>query len=166
LAGAAGPAIPGGLPVRLVAGDLNGDGLDDLAVLAAGSGTVDVFYQTAAGGFGAPAQQTGVGVGPAEIILADLDGDRRPDLVVTNRFTGDVSVLLNTPAAPFARELRFRADPGLYGVAQPGGRLAVRSEAEPVGVAAGTFDAGGTTAPVVAHSGSNRLSVLLRSGTR
>src|SRR5262249_31144113 len=41
-----GPAVPGFLPAALVAGDLNGDGLSDLVVAAAGSGQVFVYLQS------------------------------------------------------------------------------------------------------------------------
>src|SRR5262249_45285897 len=45
----AGPTVPGTLATRLAAGDLNGDGLGDLVVSAAGSSQVFIYLQHGAG---------------------------------------------------------------------------------------------------------------------
>jgi hypothetical protein len=161
----AGPVIPGGLPVRLAAGDLNGDGRGDLVVATAGSDQVFVYLQHTDGSFGsAPDYQTSVGVNPSAITLADVDGDGRLDIVVTNQFSGDVSVLRNDSAAPFTVEQRFRAGAGLYGVEQVNGSLAVDSFEGAAGVVAGRFDEEFGTDLVVTNSGANTVSLLTGPG--
>ena len=166
----AGLTVPGILPVRLAAADLNGDGRDDLVVAAAGSNQVFVYLQNPAGGFGpTPDYQIPVGVSPSDLALIDVNGDHRLDIVVTNQFSGDVSVLLNDPRNPFASALRFRAGTGLYGLDQrdltSDGTLAVRSREGTTSIAAGPFEADHAIDLVVTNSDSNSFSVLRGTGT-
>ena len=95
-------------PERIVAGDLTGDGLDDLVLANALNNSVTVAFQTAAG-FASP-QTFPVGVAPSDLVLADVDGDGRLDVVVADRSSGDVTVLLNDPTHSFATVERFRGD--------------------------------------------------------
>jgi hypothetical protein len=160
-----GPDVPGTLPTRIVAGDLNSDGLEDLAVLAAGSSQVYIYLQSPDGSFvpaGPPSPR--LGVGPAEIALVDVNGDGKLDIVVTNRSSGDVSVLLNASDHPFATELRFRAGTGLYGLETRDGAPAVRSLELPAGMVAGDFDGDHVPDLVVTDSGSNRFTFLRGDG--
>jgi hypothetical protein len=169
------PVVPGvgALPVRLAAGDLNGDGRDDLVVAATGSNQVFVYLQNADGSFGlqpadgspwpSPNYQVGVGVNPSAITLTDVDGDGRLDIVVTNQFSGDVSVLLNDPSKPFGSELRFRAGVGLYWVDQRDGSPVIHSFQGSAGVVSGLFD-GKTPDLVVTNSGANSFSLLQGTG--
>jgi hypothetical protein len=89
-------------PASVAAGDLNGDGHLDLAVVnSAGSHgptptleTVSVLLGTGSGGFGAPVPYSvGVNTYPDAVALGDFNGDRRLDLVVT-LFSNQAAVLL------------------------------------------------------------------------
>src|SRR5262249_55417085 len=96
-----GPSVPGVRAARLIAGDRNGDRLDDLVVTAEGSSQVFVYLQTSAGNFApAPDYQLSTGTDPSDLALLDLDGDHRLDIVATSRVSGAVSVFLNTLPAP------------------------------------------------------------------
>src|SRR5262249_36810203 len=161
----AGPTVPGTLATRLVAGDLNGDGLEDLVVLAAGSSQVFVYLQSPAGGFGpAPDYRISVGLNPSDLALLDVDGDHRPDIVVSSQFSGTVSVLRNDPRAPFASVLTFRGGSGLASLDPVNGHLTLHSREAPLGLAVGDFNGDGTGDLVVTHSGGNTFSVLPGSG--
>jgi FG-GAP-like repeat len=153
--------LPRDLPVRLAAGDLTGDGLDDLVVATAAPAQVLVFLQQPGGSFNpTPDSQAAVGAGPAEITLADVDGDGRLDIVVASQFSGDVSVLLNTAGNPFASVLRYHAGLGAYGIQNVNGTPAAQSGAGTTSVAAGVFGAGDGTDLVLTNSLADNLTLL------
>lgn len=90
-------AVPGSLalPRSLVAGDLDGDGRDDLAVADESNDAVVLLFGLADGGF-AHGGARYVGSSPRGIALLDVNGDRRLDLAVgglgeaaVTLFTGD-----------------------------------------------------------------------------
>jgi sugar lactone lactonase YvrE len=93
-------------PSTLLAADLNGDGLPDLAVVSANG--VSIFLNNKSGtnwwtfgqmGFSPPVNYP-VGVGPETITAGDLNGDGYPDLFVGNS-DNSLSVLLSSgPSSP------------------------------------------------------------------
>jgi subtilisin-like proprotein convertase family protein len=150
------------LSVRLLAGDLDGDGRDDLAVATA-LRTVSVFLQNPDGSF-STAYEADAGISPSDLARADLDGDGRADLVVTSHYSGDVSVLLGDAAASSPSVLRFRSDVGPYSLAALDGQLAVQSAASPLAVAAGDFDGDSRPDLLVLNADLNRVSLLRGDG--
>ena len=92
-------AIPSNLPWGLDAGDLNGDGLLDLAVACIG-GNVYTIENTSSSGisFGTPVEQTATN-NSRNVAIGDLDQDARPDLAYTHNVSlsqvGDLGVRLN-----------------------------------------------------------------------
>lgn len=93
-------STPGRTPLDVAVGDLNGDGLPDIAVAASGANSVLVFDQTTGGAFAAPVA-IAVGGDPQAVAVGDLDGNGLPDLAVATS-SNAVSVLLQTSAGTFA----------------------------------------------------------------
>ena len=83
---------PAELPARasaVAAGDLDGDGLDDVAVLSADTQILSLFKNTGARGL-SPGQALILDAIPADLVIADLDGDRHNDVAVTMTNLGEV----------------------------------------------------------------------------
>lgn len=91
--------IPSNLPWGLDAGDLNGDGLLDLAVACVG-GNVYTINNTTSGSlsFGTPSLRT-TNIDARNVRIGDLDLDARPDLAYSHNVSlsavGDLGVQLN-----------------------------------------------------------------------
>ncbi len=86
---------PGGDPVvSVAAGDFNGDGKPDLAIVNLTSFRVDILLNNGDGTFQAAAG-FGVDNGPMFVTVGDLNRDGKPDLVVVNGGASDISILLN-----------------------------------------------------------------------
>src|SRR5215813_5333973 len=63
----------GSLPIALISGDFNGDGLLDLAVANQNSGNISILLGKGDGTF-APAQTISVGTGPSALVAGDFNG--------------------------------------------------------------------------------------------
>jgi hypothetical protein len=91
---AAGPELGAGLePSALWAGDLEGDGVVDLAAVNHGSATLVVHPGLGGGTFDA-ARELPLPPGASHVAAGDLDGDGRQDFVVAGDATGRLVVLL------------------------------------------------------------------------
>jgi len=83
-------------PVALVAGDFNGDGKADVAVIGFDGG-VAVLPGGGTGGLAAPVLFS-AGTNPTAAAVADFNADGKTDLAVANFNSGDVSILTGGPA--------------------------------------------------------------------
>lgn len=84
-------------PAEISAGDLNGDGLDDLAITYAGSNQVGVYYQNSGANKAAAQSLAGpifLGTSPSPFAceILDVDGDGKKDLVTSSRAANVVDV--------------------------------------------------------------------------
>src|SRR5215472_8616026 len=97
---------PGGTPVRIAAGDLNGDGCPDLAVADGSASNADVLLNNGDGTF-QPVVQYPIGGGLAQCLtIADLNSDGKPDLVLGTTLY-QVDVLLNNGNGTFGGPASF-----------------------------------------------------------
>jgi hypothetical protein len=130
-------------------GDLNGDGIPDLAVsddYALGSG-FSVLFGTGSGGFSSPNRYSlKVGTGDS-IAIGDLNSDGKPDLTVAVGAETYVLTLLNDGSGRFISPTTYPA--GTY----------------PSSVAIADLNGDGKSDLVVGNGIDNTISVLLNNGS-
>jgi hypothetical protein len=140
-----GPTISGGTSTGAV-GDLNGDGLPDLAIADYTGGTVAVRIRTPGGGFSSEPSPVG-GFGISDVAIADFNGDGRLDLAISSLGTNNVTIAL-----------RNAANDGfdvLTNIAAGNGARAV---------AAADFDGDGDNDVAVANAGGGNVVLLRNDG--
>ena len=84
-------------PRSLAIGDLNRDGMPDLAVANSGSNNVSILRNTGGGVFG-PATNLAVGSQPRSVAIGDLNRDGRLDLAVANELGIPTFVVFDSDA--------------------------------------------------------------------
>lgn len=142
----------GAQPVHVAVGDLDGDGIPDLAVANYSSASVSVFRNTSTSAtisFAAKNDFTTASQ-PINIAIQDLDGDGKLDLAVANDAGGSVSVLRNTSVVgtvSFAPKVDFTTGTG------------------PRSIAAADLDGDGKPDLAVANNTSNSVSVFRNTST-
>ena len=132
-------------PFSVAAGDLNGDGVMDIAVANEGSNNVSILRATGAGRFAA-ATQFSVGAAPQSVVIDDVSGDGKLDLVVANSGDGTLTVRLGTGTGNFGFPSTLPVGNG------------------PRSLAVADLNGDGKRDLVVAN-GSNSVSVLLGTGS-
>ena len=166
-------SIPTGqLPAQIVAGDLFGDGGNDLVVRNAGDGTLTMIPEGVVNsvlGVGSldgslPITTLPVGMGVSDVALVDTTGSGVTDIMVTNQLTGLVSVLRNQGGGAFSPPVPYRASAGLAAVDTSSGSAVVTSQEATSGVVAGAFTTGAPIDLVTANPGSNTLGFLAGLG--
>jgi FG-GAP-like repeat len=151
----------GGVPYDVAVGDLNGDGLPDIAVANAGtSNTASVLMRNPAspGNF-LPATTLAVGNPSTSVAIGDLNGDSRADLIVANVASGGIGrVTIFFQSA---------VTPGTFS-----GRSDIAAGTEPLSVKIGDLNNDGRNDIAVANegagssgSGTAGVSVLLQSAS-
>jgi Flp pilus assembly secretin CpaC len=109
------PIQVGSTPVAIAAGDLNADGVPDIAVVNQGDNSVSVFLGsanldgtfTAATGSSLPTSAS-----PAGIVIANFANSTVPDIAVTNNGPSTVGVYLGLGQGTFASRIELNTPKG------------------------------------------------------
>jgi hypothetical protein len=86
---------------QIVAGDFNGDGIPDLAVIDGDSSTVDILLGNGDGTFTAETTNPPISGIPLNLTTGDFNGDGKTDLAVTEN-SGTIAILLGNGDGTFA----------------------------------------------------------------
>lgn len=162
--------VPGTLPSRIVAGDLNedgrNDGRDDIIVVTAGSKQAFVWLQNPDGTFNATANyQARLGVNPVAVALVDVHRNGRPAIVVAHSTSGEVDVLTIEPGKSAVSKLAYHAGQGLFDVQSFNSGTALASLQGTSSIAAGFLTGGAFPDLIVTNNLTNKLGLLPADGT-
>ena len=133
--------------ISIVAGDFNGDGYPDLAVVNYGAGTATILLGKGDGSFTA-GTPLALGKGPYQIIVGDFNHDGVLDLATANATGNSVGVLLGNGDGTFAAS---------NNISTP--------NTKPLGLAAGDFTGNGLSDFVTANNRSTASTVVMHSVT-
>ncbi len=147
-------------PIRVVCGDLDGDGKPDLVNINYYTGTVNIYRNTgtnaslAASSFSSPIVLSipGAANNLFGLSLGDLDGDGRLDLLVAGHQLNQISIFqnLSTPG-------------GLTG-ASFAARVGILVSGSPDAVSAADIDGDGRLDVITANAAANTVSILRNVG--
>jgi hypothetical protein len=142
----AGPVDYGSAAFTSVAiGDLNGDGIPDLALADWDNEMLGVMLGNGDGTF-KPVVEYPVGLDPQSVVVADFNGDGKLDAAIANSFSSTVSVLLGNGDGTFRTAVNYITG------------------SSPYCVVVGDFNGDGKLDLALANNGGNTVSILLGNG--
>jgi type II secretory pathway component GspD/PulD (secretin) len=106
------PIAVGNLPVAIAAGDLNSDGIPDIAVVNQTDNTISILLgsSNADGTFVAAAgSPLATAATPAGIVIANFTGGLVPSLAVTNQGAGTLAIYVGLGSGTFSNRLEIAA---------------------------------------------------------
>jgi hypothetical protein len=88
------PFATGKIPNRVAIGDVNGDGVNDIAVSSPDDNNITLFLMSSRGAV-ASSSTIAVGGKPKGVAIRDLNGDGKADVVTTNNAANTVTIMLS-----------------------------------------------------------------------
>ena len=88
------PLATGKIPNRVAIGDVNGDGVNDIAVSSPDGNNITLFLMSSRGTV-ASSSTIAVGGKPKGLAIRDLNGDGKADVVTTNNGDNTVTIMLS-----------------------------------------------------------------------
>jgi hypothetical protein len=140
------PVAAGSSPRTLAAGDFNGDGKLDLAVVNAGSNNLTILLGNGDGTLTPAASSPATGTSPWAVTTGDFNGDGKLDLAVVNFDSDNVTILLGNGNGTFTPAASPSAGNG------------------PNSIAVGDFNGDGKLDLAVVNQGNDNLTILLGNG--
>ncbi len=137
----------GAYPDALAVGDFNNDGIPDLAVPSASTGTLTILPGKGDGTFTATASSLQAGSDPLAIVAGDFNGDGIIDLAVANSGANNLSIFLGNGDGSFTVSASH----------PPTG-------SNPAAMVVGDFNGDGIPDLAVANGGSSTVTVELGNG--
>lgn len=144
----------GWLPYGVAIGDLNGDGIADLAVTNYGDSTISILYGQAGGGF-TTGQTLTACTNPYGVVIGDFRHSGQNDVAVTCYHTAQLEVFLNEGMHP------FQAPPPQTTFASP---LIYSTDLFPTSLVIGDFNRDGNLDIVTGNSIANDMSFFAGNG--
>lgn len=95
----------GSYPNCVAAGDFNGDGKIDLAVVNSANASISILNNKGDGTFARPVNYAAGGGGPISIVATDLNKDGIIDLALCNAGTNNISLFINDGKGVFPAPL-------------------------------------------------------------
>ncbi len=142
------PVSVGKNPEGVAAGDFNGDGFIDFAVVNSNDNSISILLADGSGGFTAAGTTYATGDQPVAIVAGDFNGDGKLDLAVLNNNDGNIGILLGKGDGTFNTQLAYNLSPS----------------DDPVALTTGDFNGDGILDLAVAGSHHNSVYIMLGNG--
>ncbi|MFZ0519084.1 MAG: FG-GAP-like repeat-containing protein [Acidobacteriaceae bacterium] len=145
----------GALPYQVAIGDLNGDGIPDLAVTNYGDNTVSILYGQTGGGF-VGGQTLATCTNPYGVAIGDTRHSGQNDIAVTCFQSAQMEVFLNNSMMPYQpppAQASFQT-PEIY-----------TTDSEPTSLVMGDFNRDGNLDIVTGNATANNVSFFAGNGS-